>query len=110
MTSSSSRSFWQNRGCLISAAVAILIVVGLIWFYFSIYQGRGISRWTGIPVKVTLPECVTSMDQVVSISFHKEADGETIKDVTYRCNDRLFSREYNDFGILQGEVEWVLDR
>jgi hypothetical protein len=110
MTTSSSRSFWRNRGCLISAAVAILIVAGIIWFYLSIYQGRGISRWTGIPVKVTLPECVTAMDQVVSISFHKDTDGETIKDVTYKCDGRLLSREYNDFGILQGEVEWVLDR
>ena len=104
------RALWSRRGCLAIAAVLVLLVVGALWFYLSIYQGRSIARWTGVPVKVTLPECVTSVDQVVNISFHKNASGETIKDVTYTCAGRLYSREYNDFGILQGEIEWVLDR
>ena len=107
---SNPRALWERRGCLVAVAIIVLLVVGAIWFYLSIYQGRSISRWTGVPVKVTLPECVTSVDQVVNISFHKNANGDTIKDVTYTCAGRLYSREYNDFGTLQGEIEWVLDR
>lgn len=107
---SNPRSLWGRRGCLAAAAIAMLLVVGAIWFYLSVYQGRSISRWTGVPVKVELPECVTSIDQVRNISFHKNTNGETIKDVTYTCGGRLYSREYNDFGVFQGEIEWTLDR
>ncbi|HYF65429.1 MAG TPA: hypothetical protein VD886_21565, partial [Herpetosiphonaceae bacterium] len=85
---SNPRSLWDRRGCLFAAGVLVLLVVGGIWFYLSIYQGRSIARWTGVPVKVELPECVASVDQVVNISFHKNANGDTIKDVTYKCDGR----------------------
>jgi hypothetical protein len=99
---------WQRRpGCILSIAAVIALLVGGVWIYFNLYQGRDISRITGRPVQITLPECVTSADQVVSVSFHTEASGETIKDVTYVCDGHVYSHEYNDFGILQGSVEWT---
>jgi hypothetical protein len=105
-TSKNGRPWWQRPGCIFAIVVPILLVVGGIWLYLSVYQGRDISRFTGVPVKLTLPDCVTSNDQVVSVSFHSLPSGETIKDVTYICDGRLFSHEYNDFGILQGSIEW----
>jgi hypothetical protein len=102
---------WQRRpGCILSIAAAIGLVVGGVWLYFSLYQGRDISRITGRPVQIALPECVTSVEQVISVSFHTESSGETIKDVTYTCDGRIYSHEYNDFGILQGSVEWTFQR
>jgi hypothetical protein len=85
-------------------------LVGSVWLYFSFYQGREISRFIGVPVRIALLECVTSAEQVIGVSFHSEASGETIKDVTYVCDGRVFSHEYNDFGILQGSVEWTFQR
>jgi hypothetical protein len=108
---SESAQRWQRRpGCIVSIGVVIALLVGGVWLYFSFYQGRDISRITGRPVQIALPECVTSADQVISVSFHSDRSGETIKDVTYTCDGRLFSHEYNDFGILQGSVEWTFTR
>jgi hypothetical protein len=102
---------WQRRpGCILSIVAVIALLVGGVWLYFSLYQGRDISRITGRPVQIALPECVTSAEQVISVSFHSEPSGETIKDVTYVCDGRLYSHEYNDFGILQGSVEWIFTR
>jgi hypothetical protein len=106
-TSGSARPWQRRPGCILSIAAVIALLVGGVWIYFNLYQGRDISRITGRPVQITLPECVTSADQVVSVSFHTEASGETIKDVTYVCDGRVYSHEYNDFGILQGSVEWT---
>ena len=73
------------------------------------YQGRKIARLTGRPVNIELPADVTSYDQIVSISFHKNTNGETIKDVTYKGTDgKLHSHEYNDWGVFQGEIVWEL--
>jgi hypothetical protein len=104
------RPWWRRPGCILGVVVPIVMLIGGIWIYFSLYQGREISRYTGVPVKVELPACITSYDQIVSISFHKETSGETIKDLTYICDGRLFSQEFNDFGLLQGSVEWMLRR
>ena len=102
---------WQRRpGCILSIVAALGLLVGAVWLYFSLYQGRDISRITGRPVQIALPDCVTSADQVISVSFHSETSGETIKDVTYICDGRVYSHEYNDFGILQGSVEWTFTR
>jgi hypothetical protein len=87
----------------------LLLVVG-IGLYFSLYQGRDISRVTGVPVRIALPDCVTNPDQVISVSFHAKSAGETIKDVTYVCDGRIYSHEYNDFGILEGTIEWTYRR
>jgi hypothetical protein len=108
--SRSERAWWRRPGCILGVAVPIVLLVGGLWLYFSLYQGRELSRYTGVPVKVDLPECIASRDQIISISFHKETSGETIKDVTYECDGRIFSQEYNDFGILQGSVEWTFKR
>ena len=104
------RPWWRHRGCLVSIAVVVVLLVGGVWLYLSIYQGRDISRITGRPVQIALPDCVTSAEQVISVSFHSNSPGETIKDVTYVCDGRLYSHEYNDFGILQGSIEWTFTR
>ena len=75
----------------------------------SCYQGRDISRYTGRAVRIDLPDDLRSYEDIVSISFHKNADGETVKDVTYIATDGLLhSKEFNDWGILQGEIIWEL--
>jgi hypothetical protein len=89
--------------------ILLLVIIGVV-IYLNVYQGRDIARITGRPVEVMLPECVTTPDQIISISFHTKAAGETVKDVTYVCDGRIFSREYNDFGILQGTIEWIYER
>jgi hypothetical protein len=104
------RPWWRRLGCIVSIAVVVVLLVSGVWLYFSFYQGRDISRFTGVPVRIALPECVTSIEQVVSVSFHAEGSGETVKDVTYVCDGRLYSHEYNDFGILQGSIEWTFTR
>jgi hypothetical protein len=104
------RPWWRRAGCILSIAAVIALLVGGVWLYFSLYQGRDISRITGRPVQIALPDCVSSAEQVISVSFHSQSSGETIKDVTYICDGRLFSHEYNDFGILQGSVEWTFTR
>lgn len=101
------RPILSKLTCGVIAAVVLLVLIGGVVIYFNIYQGRNISRFTGIAVKISLPECITNPDQIISVSFHKNANGETIKDLTYRCNDgKIFSQEYNDLGILQGSIEW----
>ena len=87
--SRSGRPWLRRPGCILSIAAVIALVVGIVYVYFSLYQGRDISRITGRPVQIALPECVTSVEQVLSVSFHSEASGETIKDVTYVCDGRV---------------------
>jgi hypothetical protein len=105
---STRRPWWAQPTCLMIGLATILVVGGLVFAYFSVYQGRDISRITGQAVRISLPACITSYDQIVSISFHSRSNGETIKDVTYRCDGKLFSQEYNDFGVFQGSIEWTL--
>jgi hypothetical protein len=100
----------RQLGGLLIGAVVLVMLVGGIWLYTSFYQGRDLSRWTGIPVKVALPDCVRGPDQIISVSFHSKSSGETVKDVTYVCDGRIYSHEYNDFGILQGTIEWTYNR
>lgn len=89
--------------------IGILFTLFILGGVSGCYQGRKISRITGGAVEIDLPEEVTSYEQIVSISFHKNSDGETIKDVTYMGTDgKLHSREYNDWGIFQGEIIWNL--
>lgn len=84
---------------------ALLLVGGIT----ACYQGRDISRVTGRAVHVDLPADLTGYDKIVSISFHKNSDGETLKDITYLSTDgKLHSKEYNDWGIFQGEIIWEL--
>jgi hypothetical protein len=103
------RPWWLQPGCIAIGLVALLLLVGSVGLYLSFYQGRDLSRVTGVPVRIALPPCVRSREQIVSISFHSARAGETIKDVTYLCDGRMFSQEYNDFGVLQGSIEWVFN-
>lgn len=91
---------------LLGVVLALLAMGGVS----ACYQGRDIARVTGRPVYIDLPSDVTSYDQIVTISFHKNDKGETLKDVTYIGGDgKIHSKEYNDWGIFQGEIIWELD-
>jgi len=75
------------------------------------YQGRDIARFTGRPVNIDLPSDIASYDDIINISFHKNSDGATLKDVTYIGTDGLLhSKEYKDWGVFQGEIIWNLDK
>lgn len=90
---------------LLGLLTALLLAGGIT----ACYQGRDISRITGRAVHVALPSDLVSYDKIVSISFHKNNDGETIKDITYLSTDgKLHSKEYNDWGVFQGEIIWDL--
>ena len=89
--------------------LGIVITIALFGGVTACYQGRKLSRITGIPVHIDLPKDLASYDKVVGISFHKDANGETFKDVTYIGKDgKLHSHEFNDWGIFQGEIIWDL--
>lgn len=107
----------QHRGAHITVVVrsfhwfvlGVLTTLLLIGGISACYQGRDIARITGRAVHVELPSDLTGYDQIVSISFHKNSDGETLKDITYLSTDgKLHSKEYNDWGIFQGEIIWEL--
>ena len=104
----SGTGWWRQPGCILAIVVVLLMAGAAGWIYFGLYQGRDISRITGVPVKIPLPDCVRSSEQIISISFHSTQSGETTKDVTYICDGKIFSHEYNDFGILQGTIEWTV--
>lgn len=90
---------------LLGVMVTLLLVGGTT----ACYQGRKIARITGQAVHIELPEDVYSYDQIVSISFHKNENGETIKDITYiGADEKLHSKEYNDWGVFQGEIIWEI--
>lgn len=89
--------------------MGILVATLLFGGISACYQGRDISRVTGRAVRIDLPQDLVSYDDIVSISFHKNADGETLKDITYFSTDgKLYSKEFNDWGIFQGEIVWEL--
>lgn len=89
--------------------LGVLVTLTLVGGLTACYQGRKISRWTGQAVHIELPEDVSSYEQVISISFHKDENGGTIKDVTYMGADgKLHSHEFNDWGVLQGKIVWEL--
>lgn len=90
---------------VLGALVTLLVLGGVS----ACYQGRDISRWTGRAVRVELPNDLTSYNKIISVSFHKNSSGETLKDVTYIGADGLLhSREYKDWGLLEGEIIWEL--
>ena len=64
---------------LLGVVLTLLAIGGVS----ACYQGRDIARVTGRPVRIDLPSDVTSYEQIVTISFHKNDKGETLKDVTY---------------------------
>lgn len=109
MAAAAGRPRISKLTCGVILAVLVLLLAGGLWLYFSFfYQGRAISRFTGIANEIALPDCITSRDQIISISFHKDANGNTLKDVTYVCPDgKIYSQEYSDVGVFQGSIEWT---
>jgi hypothetical protein len=90
---------------LLGLLAALILMGGLT----ACYQGRKISRVTGLPVYIKLPKDLESYEDILTISFHKDAEGETYKDVTYIGADgKIHSQEFNDWGIFQGEIIWEL--
>ena len=75
-TSLTRRPWWQRPGCILSIVVPVVLLVVVIWLYLSLYQGRDLSRVTGVPIRIALPDCVTNPDQVISVSFHAKSSGE----------------------------------
>ena len=67
-------------------------------------QSQYISRWTGIPVKINLPaNCISDYQ----FSFTKD-DNITYKYVTCKNKDWIWmTKEYNDYGVLEGSIEWT---
>lgn len=95
----------QWRGFLLGVLVSALLFGGVA----ACYQGRDISRLTGRATRITLPRDLASYDDIITISFHKNSSGETIKDITYISTDgTVHSKEFNDWGVFQGEIVWEL--
>jgi hypothetical protein len=89
--------------------LGVVLTLALVSGISACYQGRKISRLTGLPVQIKLPDDLTSYERIISVSFHKTAEGETIKDVTYFGADgKVHTQEYNDWGIFQGSITWEL--
>jgi hypothetical protein len=89
--------------------LGVVLTLALVSGISACYQGRKLSRLTGLSVHIKLPDDLASYDQIISISFHKNEDGETIKDVTYHGADgKVHTHEYNDWGIFQGSITWEL--
>ena len=63
--------------------LALYVSSELKWFLLgglsACYQGRDVSRITGKPTHVKLPDNLVSYEDIVSVSFHKSEKGETLK-------------------------------
>lgn len=88
----------------------LFIISAIILFAFGIQscgpQSRKISRLTGKPVKIKLPE---DCYKVVSVSVTNDTkNNNQIKNVTYiDKKGNLMTREFTDWGILEGSIRWV---
>ena len=96
----------NNRQSIIkfAAFIGILLII-LIWQSIFRSQSQYISRsWTGIPVKINLPaNCISDYQ----FSFTKD-DNITYKYVTCKNKDWIWmTKEYNDYGVLEGSIEWT---
>ncbi len=68
----------------------MVLTIGIGMLIYSQYQGRAISRILGIANHVPLPACVHRPEQVISISFHNDPKGGTLKDVNCHAKWRCF--------------------
>ncbi len=86
--------------------VTILLVFSMAVLLISCGpQSRKLSRFTGLPVKLKLPkDCY----KVVSVSITNDTkNNNQIKNITYiATNGKLYTKEYTDWGILEGSIEW----
>lgn len=67
--------------------------------------GRTLSRLGLGDYKLSLPKDFKTM---ISVSFHKDANGDTVKDVTYENSEgEIRSIEYRDSPFqLEGSIKW----
>ncbi len=78
-----------------------LVFILLILILFISCQSRVISRFTGMALKLELPE-----DFDRPISYNSGRKGE--KDLFYWSNDgQMKVKTYSDFGILESEIIFV---
>lgn len=71
----------------------------------SFWRSRSISRWTGTPVNLKLPE---DFKEMLGVSVTKSSNGST-KMLTYRSNDgMILSKEYRD-GVIDRNFEGWLE-
>ena len=69
-------------------------------------QSRKLSRLTGRPITLKLPEdCV----RVINVSVAPEAKGgNSVKNITYVNREgHLVTKEYTDWGLLEGSIQWL---
>jgi hypothetical protein len=71
--------------------------------------GRTLSRLGLGDEKLNLPKDFKSM---VSVSLHKESNGDTVKDLTYETTEGKYrSVEYRDkIWHLEGGITWEIDK
>lgn len=69
-------------------------------------QSRKLSRITGSPVDIKLPEDAV---QVISVSIASDTENKNqVKNVTYIDKEgHLITREFTDWGFLEGSIRWV---
>jgi hypothetical protein len=85
--------------------LGFLSCLTLLLFLNTINCGRTLSRFGFGDQSLALPKDFKSM---VSVSFHKEPNGDTVKDMTYETLDGTFkSIEYTDKPWhLEGSILW----
>ncbi len=83
----------------------LIILCGYIVFKLAFpTQSQKLSRYIGVSAKLTIPkDCV----KIISINFVSRPNDKTSKYLTYmNTKGELISKEYTDYGILEGEIKW----
>lgn len=71
----------------------------------SVIQSRAISRWTGMPTNLALPE---DCDKILGVDIGYESEGERVKNLTYLAKDgRVLSKEYREGFIDRNFEGWL---
>ncbi len=71
----------------------------------DIIQSRGLSRWTGVPVNLELPE---DCQKVLSVDVGYASKDERVKNLVYRTTKgRILAKEYRE-GLINRHFEgWI---
>jgi hypothetical protein len=85
--------------------LGFLSCLSLILLLNTMNCGRTLSRFGFGDQKMNLPKDFKTM---ISVSFHKEANGDTVKDMTYEdLEGKIHSIEYTDKPWhLEGSILW----
>lgn len=71
----------------------------------SLIQSRAISRWTGTPTNLALPE---DCDKILGVDIGYESAGERVKNLTYLAKDgRIMAKEYREGLIDRNFGGWL---